>query len=155
MIACVHAAGPASYGISAASGDHYSVGTSNEHTVKGLHGQNVVSSYSKTVDTPHSSVRVSNSKASNDVFGYKPFAYPAAYPAAPVVKAAYPAYPAAYHGYAGYPSPYHGYPAYHGYPYHGYHAPLAAPVYKAPVVAAAPALGSTVSFHGLGVHYGW
>lgn len=97
-------------------------------------------------------MRVSNSKASNDVLGYKPLAYPA-YPAAPVVKAAYPA---AYHGYGypGYPAAYHGYPAaYHGYP--GYHAPLAAPVLKAPVVAAGPVLGSTVSFHGLGVHYGW
>lgn len=75
-------------------------------------------------------------------------AYPA-YPAAPVIKTTFPA---AYHSYPA--AAYHGYPAaYHGYP--GYHAPLTAPVFKAPVVAAAPALASTVSFHGLGVHYGW
>lgn len=36
---------------------------------KGLHGQNVDSSYSKAVDSAHSSVRVSNSRQSNDVLG--------------------------------------------------------------------------------------
>lgn len=36
---------------------------------KGLYGQNVVSSYSKAVDSAHSSVRVSSSRQSNDVLG--------------------------------------------------------------------------------------
>lgn len=67
----------------------------------------------------------------------------AGYPHAPLAVAkpalAYPgAYPAAYpYG------PYHG-----SYPAHG--ALLAKPA-----IAAAPVLGSTVSFHGLGYNYGW
>lgn len=38
-------------------------------TSKGLYGQNVVSQYSKAVDSAHSSVRVSSSRQSNDVLG--------------------------------------------------------------------------------------
>lgn len=36
---------------------------------KGLYGQNVQSSYSKAVDSAHSSVRVSSSRQSNDILG--------------------------------------------------------------------------------------
>lgn len=36
---------------------------------KGLYGQNVLSSYSKAVDSAHSSVRVSSSRQSNDILG--------------------------------------------------------------------------------------
>lgn len=84
--------------------------------------------------------------------------------------------------YGGYPGYHGGYPGYHGaYPgaYPGYHAPLAVakpavaypgaypygayhgayPGHGAllakPAIAAAPVLGNTVSFHGLGAHYGW
>lgn len=54
-------------------------------------------------------------------------------------------YPGAYPG--AYPGTYPG--AYPGaYPGHG--AYLAKPA-----IAAAPVLGNTVSFHGLGAHYGW
>uniref|UniRef100_A0A336MLN9 CSON013995 protein n=1 Tax=Culicoides sonorensis TaxID=179676 RepID=A0A336MLN9_CULSO len=173
LVACVSAGGPASYSISAPSADHYSVGTSNEHTVKGLYGQNVLSSYSKSVSTPHSHAQVSLSKASNDISPYVGYKAPLAYPgyAAPL---AYPGYHAPlavakpalpYAGYYGahYPAAYPAiakpalaypgaYPA--GYPYGAYaHGAYA----HGPVIAkaAAPVLGSTVSFHGLGAHYGW
>lgn len=89
-----------------------------------------VSTYSKTIDTPFSSVSKSDVRVSNPGYGVH-----TAYPAA--VHAAYPAtyhgaYPAAYHG--AYPAAYHGaYPAaYHGaYPaaYHGAY-PAVAPVAK-------------------------
>lgn len=36
---------------------------------QGLYGQNVVSSYSKAVDSAHSSVRVHSSRQSNDIIG--------------------------------------------------------------------------------------
>lgn len=36
---------------------------------KGLYGQNVLSTYSKAVDSAHSSVRVSSSRQSNDILG--------------------------------------------------------------------------------------
>lgn len=70
LVACVSAGGPASYAISAPSIDHYSVGSSNEHTVKGLYGQNVLSSYTKSVATPHSQAHVSLSKC-NEFFRMK------------------------------------------------------------------------------------
>lgn len=81
MIACVQSGGPAAYSISALSGDHAYVGSSHENTVKGLYGQNVHSQYHKAVDSAHSSVRVSNSRSSNDVHGYAPHYAGAAYPA--------------------------------------------------------------------------
>lgn len=81
MIACVQSGGPAAYSISALSGDHAYVGSSHENTVKGLYGQNVHSQYHKAVDSAHSSVRVSNSRSSNDVHGYTPHYAGAAYPA--------------------------------------------------------------------------
>ncbi|XP_053699249.1 cuticle protein 21.3 [Sabethes cyaneus] len=105
LVSCVSAGGPAAYSIAAPSLDYHSVGSSHEHTVKGLYGQNVLSQYAKAVDSAHSSVRVQSSRLSNDGIAYAPHyaaaAYPAAaaaYPAyghalaAPVVKAAYPAY---------------------------------------------------------------
>lgn len=97
FVAYVQAGGPAAYSISALSGDHAYVGSQQEHTVKvcqsrwfffsfwwnihffwwpyrfftskGLYGQNVLSSYSKAVDSAHSSVRVSSSRQSNDILG--------------------------------------------------------------------------------------
>lgn len=177
-MAYTHAAGPASYSISAPSLDHYSVGQSNEHTVKGLYGQNVLSTYSKAVHTPHSSVQVHNSKATNDILGH---------------------HGAAAYGYGGVPALGYGYAAHHGvapalgYAGLGYHG-LAAPAYAtgihgpygpagiahaplgayhgaalaypgaaygpgllkaAPIAAAGHVPVSSVSFHGLGAHYGW
>ncbi|XP_065077492.1 cuticle protein 21.3 [Ochlerotatus camptorhynchus] len=120
MVACVSAAGAATYSIAAPSADYHSVGASHEHTVKGLYGQNVLSQYSKAVDSAHSSVRVHNSRLTNDGIAYAApairYAAPAIaapavhyaghYPAASVVKAAYPAY-----GHAAYPAAY-GHAAY-------------------------------------------
>lgn len=186
VIAVATAAGPASYAISAPSIDHYSVGQVNEHTVKGAFGQNVLSTYSKSVNTPHSSAYVHNSKASNDILGhygapayggYAPalgYAHGYAAPAlahgyaAPALAHGY-AGPALAHGYGGYGAFAHGYGApalAHGYGAlgHGYGAPaLAYPGYAgihgaAPLLKAAPLAGhpvSSVSFHGLGAHYGW
>ncbi|KFB41872.1 hypothetical protein ZHAS_00009717 [Anopheles sinensis] len=81
LVAAVSAGGPAAYSIAAPSADFHSVGASHEHTVKGLYGQNVLSQYSKAVDSAHSSVRVQSSRLSNDGFAY-----------APAVKYAAPAY---------------------------------------------------------------
>lgn len=91
FVAYAQAGGPAAYSIAALSGDHAYVGSSHEHTVKvcgivqpffvgtnlkfhlnffkGLYGQNVLSTYSKAVDSAHSSVRVSSSRQSNDILG--------------------------------------------------------------------------------------
>ena len=82
LVAAVSAGGPAAYSIAAPSADFHSVGASHEHTVKGLYGQNVLSQYSKAVDSAHSSVRVHSSRLSNDGYAY----------AAPAVKYAAPAY---------------------------------------------------------------
>lgn len=80
-----------------------------------------MSTYSKTIDTPYSSVSKSDVRVSNP--GFAKVAYPSALPAA-------------YHGY-GYPAAYHGYPA--AYPaYHGAY-PAVASVAKAVVPAAYPA----------------
>ncbi|XP_063706294.1 uncharacterized protein LOC134835347 [Culicoides brevitarsis] len=141
LVAFVYAGGPASYSISAPSHDYYSVGSSNEHTVKGLYGQNVLSSYTKSVATPHSHAHVSLSKSSNDIgLGYKaPLGYPGY--AAPLIS-----------GYYG------GFPGYHAplsvaKPFYPYGSPGFYPAHKS--VAPVPVLGNTVSFHGLGAHYGW
>ncbi|XP_055620048.1 cuticle protein 21.3 isoform X2 [Toxorhynchites rutilus septentrionalis] len=167
LVACVSAGGPAAYSIAAPSLGYGSVGASHEHTVKGLYGQNVLSQYSKAVDSAHSSVRVHSSRLSNDGIAYAPHYAAAAYPAAPavhyggaaVVKAAYPAYGHAY-----------GAPAYgHAYGAAAYgHAFAAAPVVKAAAypayghgyaapLAAAPLAhpGAVVQFAGLGAHYAW
>ncbi|XP_058445334.1 cuticle protein 21.3 [Malaya genurostris] len=170
LVACVNAGGPAAYSIAAPSLDYHSVGSSQEHTVKGLYGQNVLSQYSKAVDSAHSSVRVHSSRLSNDGLVYGHAAYPAAhyaapaiaahYPAAPIVRAGYPAYGHAY-GHAAYGHAAYGhalaapvvkaaYPAYG----HALAAPLA---YRAPVAAAPLAAhpGAVVSFAGLGAQYAW
>ncbi|KAK7791394.1 hypothetical protein R5R35_008860 [Gryllus longicercus] len=99
-----------------------------------------VSTYSKAIDTPYSSVRKSDVRVSNDALAYGAVAAPA--------------YGYAAHGYAA--------PAY-GYAAHGYAAPaLAAPALGyARAAYAAPAYGyggyaapvAHVSFNGLGAAY--
>ncbi|KAK0161466.1 hypothetical protein PV327_009933 [Microctonus hyperodae] len=68
FIAVAQAGGPAAYDIATASADYASVAYTQESTHKGLGGQNVISSFSKAVDSPYSSVRVSNNRVSNDGF---------------------------------------------------------------------------------------
>lgn len=88
FLAVASAGGPAAYDIAASSGDHSSIGFSQESTQKGFAGQNVISSYSKSDDSAHSFVRVSSHSVSNDgLFNYE-------ISHAPIVKAAYtaPAY---------------------------------------------------------------
>lgn len=65
-MAVANAGGPAAYDIATASGDLSSIGFSQESTQKGLGGQNVISSYTKSDDSAHSFVRVSSHSISND-----------------------------------------------------------------------------------------
>uniref|UniRef100_A0A182W5Q2 Uncharacterized protein n=1 Tax=Anopheles minimus TaxID=112268 RepID=A0A182W5Q2_9DIPT len=178
LVAAVSAGGPAAYSIAAPSVDYHSVGASHEHTVKGLYGQNVLSQYSKAVDSAHSSVRVHSSRLSNDGYAYGPavkYAAPAyaAHYAAPAVHypaAAHYAAPAHYAAAAHYAAPAVHYPAAHyaapavHYAAHApvvkaaYPAAIAAPLaYKAPLAAPVAAVhgGSVVQFAGLGASYAW
>ncbi|XP_034181824.1 uncharacterized protein LOC117605077 [Osmia lignaria lignaria] len=85
LVALASAGGPAAYDIAASSGDHSSIGFSQESTQKGYAGQNVISSYSKSDDSAHSFVRVSSHSVSNDGLLHYDI------PQAPVLKAAYAA----------------------------------------------------------------
>ena len=87
-MAVANAGGPTSYDIAASSGDHSSIGFSQESTQKGFAGQNVISSYTKSDDSAHSFVRVSSQSISNDALLNYDIAH------APLVKTAYstPAY---------------------------------------------------------------
>ncbi|XP_025602528.1 cuticle protein 16.5 [Athalia rosae] len=112
VLAVASAGGPAAYSIATASGDYGSVGYTQESTHKGYLGQNVVSSFSKQVDSPHSTVRVSNNRVTNDaLYSHTVAAAPAAYTTyahqAPTVLATKSAYAVApSYGYA------HAAPAY-------------------------------------------
>ncbi|XP_003492362.2 pupal cuticle protein G1A-like [Bombus vosnesenskii] len=88
FLAVASAGGPAAYDIAASSGDHSSIGFSQESTQKGFAGQNVISSYSKSDDSAHSFVRVSSHSVSNDGLLNYEISH------TPIVKAAYtaPAY---------------------------------------------------------------
>ncbi|XP_036675962.2 cuticle protein 21.3 isoform X1 [Drosophila suzukii] len=102
MIACAHAkpGGPAAYSISAPSVDHASVGSTQEHTVKGHYGQSSQSDYASQVQTAHSQSHVQRSSISNDA-GLAPVAAHG-YAAAPAHAIAAPAYSL---GYAGHTAP--------------------------------------------------
>jgi hypothetical protein len=76
-----HAAGPAAYSTYTAPLDYGSVGSTHESTVKGFGGNSVISQYSKSVDTPYSSVRKYDSRISNDALAYAPAAHAIATPA--------------------------------------------------------------------------
>ncbi|EFN72787.1 hypothetical protein EAG_03726, partial [Camponotus floridanus] len=86
FVAVANAGGPASYDIGTLSGDHSSIGYSQESTQKGYAGQNVVTSYSRAEDSATSSVRVSNSHVSNDLLEQHAIGY-----AAPVIAKTYAA----------------------------------------------------------------
>ncbi|XP_035773922.1 pupal cuticle protein G1A-like [Anopheles albimanus] len=166
LIATVSAGGPAAYSIAAPSADFHSVGASHEHTVKGLYGQNVLSQYSKAVDSAHSSVRVHSSRLSNDGYAAVKYAAPAyaAHYAAPAVH-----YPAAAH-YAA-PAVHYAAPAAYAAPavHYAAHAPIVkaaypaaypaaySAAYKAPLAAPVAAVhgGAVVQFAGLGASYAW
>ncbi|CAK9800477.1 Cuticle protein 21.3 [Anthophora quadrimaculata] len=156
FLAVASAGGPAAYDISASSGDHSSIGFSQESTQKGLGGQNVVSSYSKSDDSAHSYVRVSSHSISNDGL----FKYDISH--TPIVKAAYtaPSYlaqPAAPLIAKTYAAPYsYGAPlltkAYAAAPSYAYSSPLLTKTYatapgpliaKAAIAAPAPFLTKT------------
>ncbi|PSN37248.1 hypothetical protein C0J52_17955, partial [Blattella germanica] len=123
------------------------VGASHQSTVRTLDGNSAVSTYSKAVDTPFSSVRKYDTRISNDAVAFAHAPVAAAY-AAPVAHAAYAA-PVAHAAYAAPVA--HAYaPAYHG-------AAYAAPAVAAPVgvaYSAAPAVAH-LSFAGFGAHYAY
>ncbi|CAK9823392.1 Cuticle protein 21.3 [Anthophora retusa] len=158
FLAVASAGGPAAYDIAASSGDHSSIGFSQESTQKGLGGQNVISSYSKSDDSAHSFVRVSSHSISNDGL----FKYDISH--APIVKAAYtaPSYlaqPAAPLIAKTYAAPYsYGAPlltkAYAAAPSYAYSSPLLTKTYatapapliaKAAIAAPAPLLTKTIA----------
>ncbi|KAH8255099.1 hypothetical protein KR026_009047, partial [Drosophila bipectinata] len=82
--------GPAAYSISAPSVDHASVGSTQEHTVKGHYGQSSQSDYASQVQTAHSQSHVQRSSISNDA-GLAPVSAHG-YAAAPAHAIAAPAY---------------------------------------------------------------
>ncbi|XP_029165140.1 cuticle protein 21.3-like [Nylanderia fulva] len=86
FVAVANAGGPAAYDIGTVSADLSSIGYSQESTQKGYGGQNVVSSYSRAEDSAHSSVRVSNSRVSNDLLEHH-----IGYAAAPLIAKTYAA----------------------------------------------------------------
>ncbi|KPU75380.1 uncharacterized protein Dana_GF22437, isoform C [Drosophila ananassae] len=133
LLAAVQAkpGGPAAYSISAPSVDHASVGSTQEHTVKGHYGQSSQSDYASQVQTAHSQSHVQRSSISNDAG------------LAPVAAHGYAAPGIIGHG-IGLAAPAYAAPAYTTH--------LAAPVVKAAV--AAPALVHT-SVSGHGIHYGY
>ncbi|XP_032307968.1 cuticle protein 21.3 [Drosophila ananassae] len=92
LLAAVQAkpGGPAAYSISAPSVDHASVGSTQEHTVKGHYGQSSQSDYASQVQTAHSQSHVQRSSISNDA-GLAPVAAHG-YAAAPAHAIAAPAY---------------------------------------------------------------
>jgi hypothetical protein len=118
----------------------------SQNTLRSYGNLGQVSTYTKSIDTPFSSVRKSDVRVSNDALAYA--AAPAvAYHAAPAV-AAYHAAPAV--------AAYHAAPA-----VAAYHAPaVAAPVAVARTgllgvaYSAAPAVAH-LSFDGFGAHYGY
>ncbi|KAK9509383.1 hypothetical protein O3M35_006714 [Rhynocoris fuscipes] len=152
-VATTYAAAPAlAYGHAAAVPAAVTSQSSNILRSYGNLGQ--VSTYSKTIDTPYSSVRKSDVRVSN------PGLATVAHAAAPVAYAA----PAAY-GYAAPALAHAGYAA-PALAHAGYAAPaLAHAGYAAPGLAAhaglvgvaysaAPAV-SHLTFDGFGAHYGW
>lgn len=149
-----------------------SVGSHSQSVIRSLDGNSVISSYSKAVDTPHSSVRKYDSRVNNDAIVYAHLPPPVVPYTAPAIYSK----PAAYVN-----NPFYHYPApsyYHPYPapvysapasvYHPstalYHAP--SPYYHPtaikPVAIHAPhthysdaATVSHLTFDGLGAHYTW
>nr|CAD7449858.1 unnamed protein product [Timema bartmani] len=106
-----------------------------------------VSTYSKTIDTPYSSVSKSDVRVSNDALAYGAVPAYASYAASAYSSYASPAYAGAYAAPA--VSAYHGgYAAPAVAAYHGGYATPALSYSAAPVV-------SHVSFAGLGATYGW
>ncbi|XP_071448479.1 cuticle protein 76-like [Hetaerina americana] len=151
---------PAAYGYAAPS---VAVATptitsQSQNTLRSYGNLGQVSTYTKSIDTPFSSVRKSDVRVSNDALAYAP----AAYHAPAVAAYAAPAV-AAYHApaVATYAAPAVVKTAYAAPAIAAYHAPAAV---AAPVVAKAGLLGvaysaapavTHLSFDGYGVHYGY
>jgi hypothetical protein len=104
LFAVAHAGGPAAYSTFTTPIDYGSVGSTHESTVKGFGGNNVISQYSKAVDTPYSSVRKYDTRISNDAFAYAPAAHAIAAPALAYSAAPALAYGAGYKAYGAAPA---------------------------------------------------
>ncbi|XP_058065376.1 cuticle protein 67-like [Anopheles bellator] len=108
-----------------------------------------VSTYSKTIDTPYSSVSKSDVRVSNPglAVGHVAAAYPAVAPAY------------AHHGYAAPAFAHHGYAA-PAFAHHGYAAPAVKAVAASPALlgvaySAAPTVAHMTYSNGFGINYAW
>lgn len=151
------------------------VASQSQSVIRSLDGNSVYSTYSKAVDTPHSSVRKYDSRVNNDAVVYAHV--PAVSYAAPVYHkptyvsspyyhypspSYYPAHPT-YPSYSSYSAPVYSAPApaavYHPTVYHSpsyYQSVKAAPAVHAPAAHYSDAASvSHLSFEGLGAHYEW
>ncbi|KAG4068550.1 hypothetical protein HA402_004891 [Bradysia odoriphaga] len=127
--------------------------TQNQNIYRSYGNLGQVSTYSKSIDTPFSSVSKSDVRVSNPGYAVAPLGH-ATY-AAPIAHAAY-AHPAAYHGYA---APLAHAAIAHPAAYHGYGAPVAkvgvAPGLLGVAYSAAPAVAHMTYSNGLGINYAW
>ena len=140
----------------------------NQNTYRSYGNLGQVSTFSKTIDTPYSSVSKSDVRVSNPGItvshGISPISHglvsPLAYSHAPVAQTySTVSHAPISHGYAA--------PISHGYASpisHGYAAPLAHSAYNAPIAHAgllgvayssAPAVAHTTYSNGLGLNYAW
>ncbi|XP_071448576.1 cuticle protein 76-like [Hetaerina americana] len=91
-------AAPVAYGHGGVAVATPAITSQHQNTLRSYGNLGQVSTYSKTIDTPYSSVRKSDVRVSNDALAYAPAAYHGAAYAAPAYHGAYaaPAYRAAY-----------------------------------------------------------
>ncbi|XP_046384759.1 cuticle protein 76-like [Ischnura elegans] len=98
-------AAPVAYGHPSVAVATPAITSQHQNTLRSYGNLGQVSTYSKTIDTPFSSVRKSDVRVSNDALAYAPaavhaapVAYHGAYAAAPAYRAAYAAPAVAAHG---------------------------------------------------------
>lgn len=145
----VYTAAPGAYGYGGA------ITSQHANTLRSFGNLGQVSTFSKTIDTPFSSVSKSDVRVSNPGYAVASPAYGHAYAA--------PAYAAPAYGHA-YAAPAYAAPAYghsYGAPALGYgHGPVVAKAIGAPgllgvAYSAAPAVAHMTYSNGLGFNYAW
>ncbi|KAG8236778.1 hypothetical protein J437_LFUL017080 [Ladona fulva] len=133
-----YAAPAVAYGAHSVAVATPAITSQHQNTLRSYGNLGQVSTYSKSIDTPFSSVRKSDVRVSNDALAYAAAPAYAAYHAAPAV--------AAYHAPA--------VAAYHAPAVAAYSAPVARAGLLGVAYSAAPAVAH-LSFDGFGAHYGW
>ncbi|KAL1398804.1 hypothetical protein pipiens_019598 [Culex pipiens pipiens] len=129
------------------AGIHTPAITSQQSNILRTYGNlGQISTHSKTIDTPYSSVSKSDVRISNPglAVGHVAAAYPAAYAHAPAYHA--PAYAA-----PAYAAPAYAHPAVYG----GVKAVAAAPALLGVAYSAAPTVAHMTYSNGLGINYAW